>query len=451
MALDVVRGFALFGIFLMNVEFFSRPLADLDVGMPAGVQGLDYWAGWFVHVFVRGKFWTMFSLLFGMGFAVMLLRAEGRGAGFVAPYLRRTLALAVLGALHYVFLWAGDILLSYAMGAAMLVLVFNARPKLLYLLTIACIGIAICLGVVDQVGLAQLPWKPFAALGVPLLVLSLVAAALQRWSLEGLRNAGLALYLLPFLAMTIGSGLMLATPPGPQSQEQQQAQAKRMQEHQAKVAAEARVLAHGSYAEVVAFRVRELPGQVGNDAAFAVIVVGVFLLGAWFVRSGVMLDPAAHLWLFRILAWWCIPLGIGLSLVAAAIATTHVRGQNDAAFQFASGLSMLASLPASIGYVGALVLAMHGRLRRWVVLLAPAGRMALTNYLLQSLLGTLFFYGYGLAHWGMGRAAQIVFVLAVFGLQLLLSRWWLSRFRYGPLEWLWRAATYLRLPAFRIA
>jgi uncharacterized membrane protein YeiB len=117
----------------------------------------------------------------------------------------------------------------------------------------------------------------------------------------------------------------------------------------------------------------------------------------------------------------------------------------------AMGLAMLGNLPASLGYIGAVVLAFHGRLRRWLAWFAPAGRMALTNYLLQSLLGTLFFYGYGLGQWGMGRAAQIVFVLVVFGLQLLLSRWWLARFRYGPMEWLWRAATYLRLPAFRVA
>ena len=98
--LDVIRGVALLGIFLMNVEFFNRPIGELDVGLPPGATGLEYWAGWFVHVFIRSKFWTMFSLLFGMGFAVMLSRAEAVGRPFRAPYLRRTLALAVIGVLH---------------------------------------------------------------------------------------------------------------------------------------------------------------------------------------------------------------------------------------------------------------------------------------------------------------------------------------------------------------
>jgi len=156
-----------------------------------------------------------------------------------------------------------------------------------------------------------------------------------------------------------------------------------------------------------------------------------------------------HLPLFRRLAWFGIPLGVGASLLAAVIATHHVRGQNDGAFQLATGLAMLGNLPASLGYVGAVVLAFHGRWRRWVAALAPAGRMALTNYLLQSLAGTLFFYGYGLGHWGMGRAGQLVFVCVAFALQLLVSRWWLSRYRYGPMEWLWRGFTYLRWPRMR--
>lgn len=466
-ALDVVRGFALLGIFLMNVEFFNRPLADLDAGLPVAAAGLDYWAGWFVHVFVRGKFWTMFSLLFGMGFAVMLTRAERAGAAFAAPYLRRTLALGVIGALHFVFLWAGDILFSYAMGAALLMVVFHARPRILFLLAGFCGVMALGCALASKLLHGPLPWQPFLLIGAPLLVLATVAAVLRRWPLSGMRNAGLALYLLPFLAMAIGGGVMLLHPPQAHLQAAEQAaktparkvelakaeqeRKENLQKHAAKVVEETRVMSRGSYAEAVSLRVREFGHQAGQDAAFAVIVIGMFLLGAWFVRSGVMLDPAAHLPLFRRLAWIGIPLGVGASLLAAGIATHHVRGQNDGAFQLAMGLAMLGNLPASLGYVGAVVLAFHGRWRRWVAALAPAGRMALTNYLLQSLAGTLFFYGYGLGHWGMGRAGQLLFVCIVFAVQLLLSRWWLARYRYGPMEWLWRAFTYLRWPRMRQA
>ncbi|RZA17023.1 MAG: DUF418 domain-containing protein [Lysobacteraceae bacterium] len=88
----------------------------------------------------------------------------------------------------------------------------------------------------------------------------------------------------------------------------------------------------------------------------------------------------------------------------------------------------------------------------WACGVAGAGRAhGLTHYILQSVLGTLCFYGYGFGHWGMPRAQQLVYVLVVFALQVLLSRWWLSVFRFGPLEWAWRWATYGRRPPMRIA
>jgi uncharacterized protein len=465
-ALDVVRGFALLGIFLMNVEFFNRPLAELDAGLPSGVTGIDYWAGWFVHVFVRGKFWTMFSLLFGMGFAVMLTRAEQAGRDFFRPYLRRTLALAIIGLLHYVLLWAGDILLSYAMGAIFLMMVVNGRPKWVLFLAGIALACAAAMGAMTAAGVAELPWPPFVALGVPLLLLGIVAWVLRRAPLAGLRNAGLTLYLLPCLAMMIGGAL---SPQTTQAERERAAladaktpaekaevresidkAAEARKKHAAEVTAEARVLSRGSYADAVGWRTHHLLKQMGQDAFFSVsFVLGMFLFGAWFIRSGVMVDPAAHLDLFRRLAWFGLPLGLGLGLVAAAIATTHVPGENDALFQFSMGLGMAGNLAACLGYVGALVLLFHSRFRAWVAPFAPAGRMALTNYLTQSLVGTTFFYGYGLAHWGMGRAQQLLFVLVVFALQMAISHWWLSRFRYGPMEWLWRSATYLRVPAMR--
>jgi len=127
-ALDVVRGFALFGIFLMNIEWLNRPIAALGIeGMPRGLTGADWLASWFIAYFVQGKFWTIFSLLFGMGFAVMLVRAERAGREFITVYLRRILALAVFGAVHFIYIWEGDILFSYAVGALALLIVLYGR------------------------------------------------------------------------------------------------------------------------------------------------------------------------------------------------------------------------------------------------------------------------------------------------------------------------------------
>ena len=112
---------------------------------------------------------------------------------------------------------------------------------------------------------------------------------------------------------------------------------------------------------------------------------------------------------------------------------------------------MLGNLPACLGYVGVVVLMLHSdRAFSKISFLAPAGRMALTNYILQSVVSVLIFYGYGLGQWGMPRAWQLVYVVVFFVLQVALSRWWLSRFRYGPLEWLWRGFTYRTTPPIRL-
>ena len=466
--LDVIRGIALLGIFLMNVEWFNRPIGELDLGLPLGVTGLDYWAGWFVHVFIRSKFWTMFSLLFGMGFAVMLSRAEAAGRPFLAPYIRRTLALGVFGAAHFVFLWAGDILFSYAIGAAFLLVVFHARPKaMLWIGSAALAGAAVC-GLLIVAGLPNKIWAPLLMLAVPTLALGAVALAVRRAPVTGLRNAGLALFLLPCIGLLV-TGLVMpqatqaerdrvalseATTPAQKAEVRKDIAeaAKERKEHDARVATERRVNAQGSYADNVAFRLEEFPRHVGQELFFAMFfVLGMFLMGAWFIRSGLMTSPGLHLELYRKLALFGIPFGIGLSIVAAAITATHVPGQNDALYTFSMGLSLLASLPACVGYVAAIVLLFHSpRFRGLVAPFAPAGRMALTVYLTQSVLGTSMFYGYGLGWWGTGRALQLVWCVVVFALLLIASHAWLSRFRFGPMEWLWRAITYLRVPSMRL-
>ncbi len=124
--IDVVRGFALIGIFLMNIEFFNRSISEIGQGMPFGLTGWDQIASYFVAYFVAGKLWTIFSLLFGMGFAIMLTRSEAKGQNFLKVYVRRILALAAFGLMHHILIWPGDILMSYAIGAAGLLLIFFA-------------------------------------------------------------------------------------------------------------------------------------------------------------------------------------------------------------------------------------------------------------------------------------------------------------------------------------
>ncbi len=496
-ALDVVRGCALFGIFLMNVEWFNRPIAELELGLPPHASGLDYLAGWAIYVFVRGKFWTMFSLLFGMGFAVMLGRAERAGRDFVVPYLRRIAALAIFGIAHYVLVWTGDILFSYALGAGALMLVFYA-PPLLFVVGIAlCLMFAIALQADALTGIALAlavscltaafirnhvfprldgSFVPLAApllglLAVVLIVIGIsenlfgalfagLIAALLAWLAVRFGEplpartwrAGAAIYLTPFLAMALSGAVGTYAPqlrPAPSAERQLELQKARDQQA-ADAREETAVMTNAAYVDAVAYRARVFSREAGNDVGFAIIVLGMFLIGIWFVRSGVMTDTAANLDFFRRMAWYGLPVGIGLSLLSTTLAVSNIPGHNDARYEMATGLLTLANLPACLGYVGVIVLMLHARgpLSR-IAVVAPAGRMALTNYLGQSLLQSVFFYGCFLGHWGLARSGQVLFVIVVYAVQVVSSRWWLAKFRYGPMEWLWRAATYWQLPAMR--
>ncbi|MBP3984836.1 DUF418 domain-containing protein [Pseudoxanthomonas helianthi] len=466
-ALDIVRGFALLGIALMNVEFFNRPLAALDDGLPTGLTGMDAWAGWLIHVFVRAKFFTMFSILFGMGFAVMLARAQAAGREFTGAYLRRTLALALFGLAHGVLIWAGDILLSYAGAALLLLIVLFARGWAMWLAFALMVVVSFAIDPGNGGFTAMI-----------LLLDGVVLALLRRGqriedaptvasqSLRGRRllGAGLALYLIPSLMMVAAGGMMTVAagahqdesvaaesgkPAAQQADTQKQAVAKARAERAAHRAEETRVMTRGSYAEAVAFRAKQFTGDYLKALFFLTVALGLFLIGAWLLQSGAMRDPAAHLPLFRRMAFVVLPLGLMATLAGAAIAVRPDPAKQGE-WLLSMGLMFTGGMPMSLGYIALVMLALQrDAWRRLLGWLAPMGQMALTNYIGQSVLGTLFFYGYGLGHWALPRAQQVVYVLVVFALQLVFSKLWLLRFRYGPLEWLWRAATYRQWPLLR--
>ena len=547
-ALDVVRGFALLGIFLMNIEFFNRSTSGIVEGMPAGLTGMDWFVSWFIAYFVQGKFWTIFSLLFGMGFAVMLTRAEraGRtGWAFLAPYLRRIGGLAVFGAAHYIFLWSGDILFSYAVGAGALLILLYGKWKLLLIGMAVLIGIGflpdlsaifgvagvlsfvgflmlylrnerivavvgrrvpvfglvlLVLGAVGVVGAIVLwllpngpkdPRVPLTVVSISMVIIGWLAAQFHNpVALRELR-LGATLYTFSFVMMTIFGALQYLKPREPaapavvvtnaatlpqlaasapdakgteskpdkktelteaeKAARKKTERAKRLTERQEENRHEVKVLSSGTYLQAVEMRARHFPQKVAGDAGFATVLLAMFLLGSWFVRSGVMENTGAHLPLFRKLAVYGLPIGIGLGLLGSTVAVSHVAGNDHDGFQFARGLAMLGNLPACLGYVGMVVLMLHSNSPLSKIrVLAPLGRMALTTYLLQSVICSLVFFGYGLGYWGMARTSQVLFVLAVFAMQVGFSHWWLARYRFGPMEWLWRAFTYRQSPRMRL-
>jgi len=499
-ALDVLRGFALIGICVANVEFFNRPVVESGQGMAAGLHGLDWLVAFLVTYLVSGKFWTIFSLLFGMGFALMLERARAADRPFLPMYGRRIGVLLAFGLLHHTLLWIGDILISYAIGALVLMLALLAPARVLVTASIACALLpqipalgwlnwlfapVILAALVALYLRARQPWLfPLVTIGtgVPLLFAALLAAwngNVDDTMTLGITGAiltalgviacrrqpdaqrplhiGAQIVMLTYFVIALQSGLRYVAPDvahaANATSEQVDAddgRALRYREQVARSAEERAMLTSGSYPDAVAMRLGHLKQRMQDEVGFSILLVGVFLIGVWFVRAGVIAHAAAHRILFRRLALCGIPLGVGLGLLGSLIATGRPSGVDDQGHDFAHALLSLGSLAAALGYIGAVMLMLHssGALAR-IRVLAPFGRMALSNYLTQSLVLSLMFYAHGLGLWGMGRAAQTGIALGLCAVQIGLSHWWLARFRYGSVEWLWRALTYLRWPPMR--
>ncbi len=380
--LDVLRGLALLGILLMNMEAFVGPLDLSTSGIDPHWQGVDRWADAFVYIFVQGKFFTLFSLLFGAGFAVMAQRAEVAGRDFTRFYLRRSLGLLGIGLVHALLLWSGDILVVYAL-LSFLLLAFREAPR---------------------------AWLPVM---------------------------GVLAYLAAIGLMLLLGALMLLVP--------DEVTAAQATHAQAAIEAQRQAYGHGTYGQAVLQRLRDFGASLGALLVVGPQVLGMFLIGSWFARSGAIAHPGAHQRLFTWLRRGALPLGLALMLACTWYQPWLAPGRFDLRSAAVYGGSALAGLLMCLGYLAWGVRWSHAL--RW---LAPAGRMALSNYLGQSLVCTLLFYGYGLGWFEqMGRAWQLLFAVALFAAQVALSRAWLRHFRFGPMEWLWRAITYWRWPPLR--
>lgn len=442
--LDVLRGFALLGIGLMNVEFFNAPTFEFQRGLPPGLTGIDRLAGWCVMVFVTGKFWLLFALLFGMGFALMRRRAQVRGVPFVKTQVRRAFALMLFGMAHAVLLWNGDILYGYSITALTLLLALYGRPG--HWLAAAAGVAALC------VATGSTEWAGYLA---PLGVAAALAPYLRAPDAPGrLWRAGVALYGFFALTQLLG-GVTLMVQNGSASTQTA------AQRHEAKHALkrveqferdETAAFQSPSFSVGLAQRAKSFTRHHMPDyALFSVVAISMFLIGAWFVQSGVIQSAATHLRFWR--RWlWVFPVALVVTIASTWIGNWIPRGEGAELGRplVGAALRMGAAPLMTLGYMAMLVLLFEKPgPRRMLSRLAPAGRMALSNYLMQSLVCAFVFYGWGLQQWGMPRHQQVVFVAVLWLVQLALSTVWLRHFRYGPMEWVWRWMTYGRVPAMR--
>jgi len=390
-SLDALRGLAVLGILVMNIQSFSMiGAAYFNPTAYGDLEGLNYWIWFLSHVFADLKFMSIFSMLFGAGVILMWQRAEEAGRSFFRLHYRRMFWLMVFGLLHAHLLWFGDILFPYAICGMIVYCFRRLRP-----------GALITLGM--------------AALLTGSLLYLLAGFSMGNWPAEQRQE---------FVAES------WSPPPD-------------------RIRAELETY-RGGWLDQMERRVETALGMETFVFCFFFLwrAGGLMLIGMALFKLGV-LSGARSLRFYRILV--VLGLFAGVPLVVYGVIRNGAAGWPPSTFFVGTQLNYWGSIMVSLGWVGmVMLLCRRRRLTRLTGRLAAVGRMALTNYLLQTFICTTIFYGHGLGFFGMAtRVHQAFVVLSVWVVLLLVSPWWLKRFRYGLFEWLWRSLTYWSLLPLR--
>lgn len=394
--LDVLRGIALFGIIIVNMFMFAAPVSYWQLaGIEMFTGTLDRIADFFIDTFARGKFLPIFAFLFGFGAALQWKRLTQRGlddAAAAAVLRRRFTILLIIGVVHAILIWAGDILTVYA-------------------------------------------------------VFGLIVLAWRHWSTRRLLTISAAVWavLAVFSLWTFVADFTSGSPQIEMSEMQ------RFFSDQAALALE--TYANGGFAAITAQRLFDYVMAIAFGwpsllIPFSLLVVG-FVAGrdGWWDTNGWLRADG------RLAAWmrWTLVPGLISQALAGAL---RVGWWGDGAAGAASLGSLLYAIGAPLlaaGYIGAVFyLVGETTWRTRLESFGMVGRMSLTNYLLQSIIATLLVYSYGFGLYGqIGPAASLGIAAAIYVVQLMLSVIWLRSYRFGPVEWLWRSFTYGELQPMR--
>ena len=407
-ALDVLRGFALLGIFMVNIQFFGLPFMEAvgHLTLSDATRG-EVWGWAFIRTFCELKFISMFSLLFGMGLVVQLTRAQAAGRPFVGYYLRRTLLLALFGLIHALMLWYGDILFIYACVSLLLFAMCRLQAKTLLVMwaALTLISVLLITGLSGLQVLAEQMQPPPAASP---------SNEIANEVVEPLRG---------FEAISAANF-------DPSSENWDTGERLAYQE--------------GPLSDALAFRsVSYAFALIGGIVGYGWHVLAMFLLGAAFIKLDFF--AANHRrWHRRLFL-----IGVTIGLIAEFASTgIYLWLDFDIGLWIlaAAGLHEFGSYALCLGYVGGMTLLANSGALRWLMhAMACIGRTALTNYLLQTIVATAVMYWWGLGWFGdVSRPNMIALVLAIYASQLMVSTLWLRVFRIGPMEWLWRSLTYLK-------
>ena len=495
-AMDILRGIALIGILLMNIEWFNRAIAGLG-SQDTSLTGLDHAIGWLIRCFVEGKFYKLFALLFGMGFAVMLIRAKEAERPFGAWFSRRMIALIVFGILHMVFLWGGDILHDYGFAGLLLlgwvILLKRERfkkydnPRSFFKLSVIWLSVPVFFSVMAGIGYGMLQdtddltvqWHEQIKVAERVEEIQRendkkVAESEAATELTSLEQVTSESDQLPLTKETL---VVMNSSPLPTNEDQtdsitteentetikpsaeelieQQAQAivSQQQELKENEAEEVSAFTQDSYLEATEFRLDFTLFMLMFTIPFSfTMLLPIFILGYWLVSSGIMKNYREHSSAFKITSWVGIGMGLVMETAGLLVAQHPVANQVMLIQGVGQALFFIGQFVMTVGYFGLIMcLLTHDKWHKRLSVFSPMGRMALTNYISHSVILTSIFYGYAGGYFGeISRAPQMLIVFAIIAFQLVFSRWWLNNYAFGPLEWLWRCLSYKKFQPIRL-
>jgi uncharacterized protein len=411
-SVDTLRGIALLGILAMNIYAFSMPdeayFSPLAYG---GATGLNFATWLFTHLFFDMKMMSIFSMLFGAGMVLMATRSEESGGSIGKIYFRRVFWLLIIGLIHAYLLWFGDILVPYAVTGFIIFLFRKKSAKNLIIL-----GIIILL-----FGTA----------------LNLGFGALMNYMRDQYE-------------------ISISSPEAEEAMEDyQRGFAQNWDEIKSEFmpseieAQEELDVYRSSYPDIVKYRFNKVFTNHVQGIPFYLIwrIGGLMLLGMGLMKIGLF---AATLSRKFYLILMTISYLVGLSFVVNSI-LFQIGNGFDALYHYFQPFNYVGSVFVALGHISLIMLICKSSiLTNLKSRLASVGQMALTNYLMHTILMTSIFYGYGLGLFGkVDRFPVMGFVVGVWILQLLISPIWLRYFRFGPAEWLWRTLTYWKAQPMR--
>ncbi len=431
--LDVLRGVAMLGIFFVNMQLFAMPFMEGFglVSLPDAPRSEQVvWI--LIQIVCQYKFISLFSLLFGAGVAMQQMRAAAAGRPFVGVFLRRMATLACFGLLHAILLWYGDILFVYALLGTVLLLLVGWSARALLTAAAVCLAVSIVmssgLGAMSIIAAGHAGGAPSADVEPALPADEATAETTPA------ETPSLELTEEPTPAPT---GWKAISDAGFQPS------------NEIWIAGEIQAYKHGPLRDALTYRLVSYSfALVSLPLSYGWRVMAMFLLGAALMKLGFFASRPSP-WHGRLMA---VGLGVGLPLELASAAMTWSSNFELGWLAVASTpLHEIGSAFLCMGYTG-LVMRLVSRREVGPVgrAVANLGRMALTVYLLETIVSTALMYWWG-GGWfdEVSRVEQLGLVAAIYAGLLIFSNLWLRWAQMGPFEWLWRSITYWRLPPLR--